>query len=266
MRFGGNIRVGIIGAVLLVLAAFLAPVLASHDPLEQDLTHAFLGPSSGHIFGTDQLGRDIWSRVIYAARTDLVVAAAGALLPAVVGGGLGLFAGYLGGVFKTVLDYVANLVIVLPQYVIVLALVGILGAGIPSILVALLLVDWVNYYRLVSADVGQMRSSDWVRACEDSGLGRIRVVTRHIAPNAVPQFVVFLMSDLVFIILLVVSLSYVGLGIAPPTPEWGSMIADGQAFVLTKWWVVVFPGLAIIVSGLVFTLLGEGISEALNGR
>lgn len=266
LRTGWNLRLGGCLLAVLVLAAALAPVLATHDPSAQDLSSSFRPPSPDHLLGTDQLGRDVWSRVLHAARIDLTVAILGVIAPSVLGGLLGLFAGYFGGVFKTVVDYVVNLVIALPQYVIVLALVGILGAGIPSILIALLLVDWVNYYRLIATESERMRRSAWVLASEDSGVSRVRIALRHIAPNAVPQFIVFMMSDVVFVILLIVSLSYVGLGIQPPTPEWGTMIADGQAFVLSKWWVVVFPGIAIVLSGLAFTLVGEGLSESINQR
>jgi peptide/nickel transport system permease protein len=254
----------IAGAVivsLFVVAAVAAPVICGHDPIQQDLLNGLAPPSAEHFLGTDQLGRDVLSRIVYAARTDLRVGLAAVVLPAVSGTALGLTAGYFGGLLDRAVAYAVDVNLSFPFYVIALALVGVLGSSETAIYVTFALVAWVNYARVVSAVTAGFARDNWVAAARAGGLSQLRVIVRHILPNAVGQIVVILVNDIVFVILAIVTLSYLGLGIQPPTPNWGGMIADGQAFLSTKPWLVLFPGAAVMTVGIGFSLLADGFAD-----
>ncbi|MFC5338041.1 ATP-binding cassette domain-containing protein [Leucobacter denitrificans] len=255
------------GAILFLLivgAAVFAPALAPHSPTAQDLSAGLLPPSAEHLFGTDQLGRDVFSRVLFAARTDLGIAFAAALTPFVVGVTLGLVSGYFGRATDWVISRVTDTVIAFPFYVLVIALVFALGAGAGGIVVAFALVGWVGYARVIRALTASMRDQGWVRAARGGGLSDARVLVRHVLPNVLPQAVVLLATEVVLIMVAIVTLGYLGLGIRPPTPDWGTMIADGQAFVTSHWWLSALPGLAVVVTGIALSLLGDGLGDAMR--
>jgi len=247
---------------LLVVVAILAPVLAPYDPSAQNLTGGLLPPSPEHWFGTDQLGRDILSRMLFAAQVDLRIAVLAAATPFVVGVALGLVAGYVGGWVDAVVGRLVDTVIAFPFYVIVIALVFALGAGETGIYVAFALVGWVGYARVVRGVTRSLRGAGWVEAARGGGLGRARVLWRHVLPHVLPQAVVLLMTEILLIMVAVVTLGYLGLGVQPPTPDWGAMIADGQAFVTTKWWISAIPGLAVVSTGVALSLVGDGLADA----
>lgn len=255
---------GAILFVLIVCAAVLAPVIAPYSPTAQDLQAGLLPPSASHLFGTDQLGRDVFSRVIFAARTDLGIACAAAVTPFIVGVGLGLISGYFGKATDWVISRVTDTVIAFPFYVLVIALVFALGAGAGGIVVAFALVGWVGYARVIRALTASMREQGWVRAARGGGLSDLRVIVRHVLPNVLPQAVVLLATEVVLIMVAIVTLGYLGLGIRPPTPDWGTMIADGQAFVTSHWWLSALPGLAVVVTGIALSLLGDGLGDAMR--
>ena len=255
------------GAIIVAavcLAALLAPLIAPFDPSAQDLLNGLKPPSAEHIMGTDQLGRDVWSRVLFAARTDLSVGVMAVIAPAILGTTLGLIAGYCGGWVQRIVGYLVDINLSFPFYVIALALVAFLGAGVWAVLVTFALVAWVNYAKVVSAVAAGFVNEPWVAAARSGGLSHGRVITKHMLPNAIPQIVVILVNDIVFVILAVVTLSYLGLGIQPPTPDWGAMISDGQAFLSTRPWLVLFPGAAILVTGIGFSLLADGVADRLR--
>jgi peptide/nickel transport system permease protein len=254
--------IGLVMLALLILSAALAPLLATHDPLEQNLTGGLLSPSLEHFFGTDQLGRDIFSRVLYAGQTDLRIAFLAAVTPFVTGVVLGLWSGYFGGWLDYVIGRVVDTVIAFPFYVIVISIVFAVGAGDRGIYIAFALVGWVGYARVVRATTRSMTASGWVAAARGGGLSHARVILRHILPNAMPQAVVLLMTEIIGIMVAVVTLGYLGLGIQPPTPDWGTMINEGQAFVTTKWWISTLPGLAVIYTGITLALVGDGLGDA----
>ncbi|MBX3032195.1 MAG: ABC transporter permease [Chloroflexi bacterium] len=247
---------------LLVLVAVLAPWLATHDPNAQNLTAGLLAPSPEHLFGTDQLGRDIFSRVLHAASTDLRIAVLAAILPFLTGVLLGLVSGYFGGRLDYVIGRIVDTIIAFPFYVIVISIVFAVGAGEGGIYAAFAIVGWVGYARVVRATTASMRASGWVIAARGGGLSDRRVILRHILPNALPQAVVLLMTEIVLIMVAIVTLGYLGLGVQPPTPDWGTMIADGQPFVTTKWWISALPGFAVIYTGIALSLLGDGLADA----
>ncbi|WP_336660524.1 ATP-binding cassette domain-containing protein [Leucobacter sp. USHLN153] len=255
---------GAILTALLLIVAFAAPLLAPHSPTEQQLTGGLLPPSAEHWFGTDQLGRDVLSRMLYAARVDLGVAALAALAPFVIGLTVGLLSGYFGGAVDWVASRVTDTVIAFPFYVIVIALVFALGAGAGGIVVAFALVGWVGYARVIRAMTASLRESGWVRSARGAGLSHARVLLRHVLPNVLPQAVVLLATEIVLIMVAIVTLGYLGLGIRPPTPDWGTMIADAQQFITTQWWLAALPGLAVVLTGIALSLLGDGIGDVLR--
>ena len=256
-------RVWVGAAIVLVyvLIALLAPVLAPHDPLAQDPLDALASPSAMHLLGTDELGRDVLSRLIYAARVDLLVGFLGALLPALVGTLLGAIAGYRGGWRDAVVMRTADVVQAFPTYILIIALVFALGQGVSSILVAFTIIAWVAYARLIRSEILRVRGLDYVLAARAAGLPRRRILWLHVLPNAANQILVYLPSDIVIATLGLAALSFLGLGIRPPTPEWGAMIAAGQPYIRDQWWLATVPGLVVVGFGLGLSLIGEGIEE-----
>jgi peptide/nickel transport system permease protein len=255
---------GIVILGLVLSLAILAPLLTAYDPTAQDLAGILLPPSSQHPLGTDHLGRDVWSRLLYGGRVDMLIGLGAVIAPFVVGTLLGSLAGYYGGRVDAVVTGLMDMVMAFPYYVLIIALVFVLGAGIPSIFVAMALVAWVSYARIVRADVLSAREREYVLATRAAGFSDARILFRHILPNSITQAVVYAMSDIVVIIVGVVTLSYLGLGVPPPAPEWGAMIASGQTFITTQWQLATVPGLVVVLVGLGFALLGDGIAELLE--
>lgn len=267
--FGGN-RVLLIGSVmlgLLVLAAILAPVLSPDDPRAQDVTQALEPPlTPGHPLGTDDLGRDVLSRILYGARADLFVGCGAVLLPLLIGTILGGIAAYRGGWVDLVIMRVVDLVFAFPILVLLLALVFVMGPGIVSIIVAVTIVDWVAYARLSRALVRSEKGKGYVLAAQVGGLPSRRILWRHVLPNVIRQPIVYAFSDAVLVILAITTLGFLGLGIPPPAPDWGTMIADAQPFVGIAWWTAVFPGLAILITGISLFLVSDGLAEGLRSN
>lgn len=247
-----------------VIVAIAAPLIAPHDPLAQDVANVLDDPSSEHLLGTDHLGRDYLSRIIYAARIDLRIAVVAVALAFSVGSLLGCIAGYFGRLGDALIMRVADVVAAIPVTVLVIALVFVLGQGETSIYVAFAAIGWVAYARIVRAEVLVARKQDYVLAARAAGLRPTRILRRHILPNALTQAVTFAMTDVVNVILAIVVLGFLGLGIAPPTPEWGGMIAEGQTMLQSKWHISTLPGLAVVFTGLGFALMGDGLADLLR--
>ncbi|MGZ6545440.1 MAG: ABC transporter permease [Actinomycetota bacterium] len=250
-------------SVLVAMAVF-APLLTSHDPITQDAAHALLGPSSQHLLGTDQLGRDVWARLLYGARIDLEVGFLAVLLPFVIGTAVGCAAGYFGGWIDTVSMRTVDVILAFPFFVLVIAIVFVLGPGTKSIYIAIAITDWVSYTWIVRGDILAAKRHEYILAARALGFGRFRIIGRHLLPNVITQAIVYAMSDVVFAILAIVTLGYLGLGVPPPTPEWGSMIADGQGFITTNWQLATIPGVAVVLTGLGLSLLGDGLTDLLR--
>jgi len=254
--------VSILGTIILL--ALLAPVASWHDPVQQNLLDILQGPSWTHPLGTDELGRDVWARLLYGARTDLRVAFLAVLFPFVLGTAIGLVAGYFGGWVDTLANWFVNVVVAFPFYVLIIALVFVLGPGTRSIYIAITLVGWVSYARIIRGEVLVAKRRDYVLAAKAGGLSDARILFRHLLPNVVTQAIVFAMSDIVLDILAIVTLGYLGLGVQPPTPDWGRMIADGQTFLTTHWELSTIPGIAIIITALGLSLLADGLADLLR--
>jgi peptide/nickel transport system permease protein len=254
----------LIGAVLiaaLIVLALVAPMVSGHDPALNNLAQRLQPPSGQHWFGTDQFGRDLFTRVFVAARIDLLLGLLGALIPAVIGIGLGCAAGYFGRWVGTIVLRLADVIQSFPNYILVIALVLLLGPGPKSFLVGAAISAWVTYARLVRGVVLRIRSNDYIAAAQAAGLGHRRVLTRHVLPNALPQAIVYGASDLVLSLGFLCSLSYLGLGVQPPAIEWGQIIAEGQTFLRTQWWISIAPGLAIIYVGIAVRLIAVGMER-----
>src|SRR3954452_11691098 len=254
--------IAILGAI--VLAALAAPLITRYDPSQQDLLHTLGGPSGTHWLGTDDLGRDTWSRLVYGARTDLRVAFLAVVFPFIIGTLLGLFSGYYGGSVDTLTNWLVNVVVAFPFYVLIIALVFALGSGTRSIYIAITIVGWVSYTRIVRGEVIVAKRREYVLAAQSAGLSNVRILFRHLLPNVITQAIVFAMSDIVLDILAIVTLGYLGLGVQPPTADWGRMIADGQTFITTHWELSTIPGIAIIFAALGLSLLADGLADLLR--
>jgi peptide/nickel transport system permease protein len=248
----------------MIVLAILAPVVAPHDPNLQDLHNILKGPSSKHWLGTDQLGRDVWSRLLYGARTDLRVGFLAVLFPFVIGTTLGCIAGYYGRWSDTILMRLVDVVVAFPFYVLIIAMVFVLGPGTRNIYIAITFVGWVSYARIIRGEILVQKRQEYVLAAQAAGFRDVRIIVRHLIPNVITQAIVFAMSDIVLSILAIVTLGYLGLGVQPPTPDWGSMIAEGQDFLTTKWQLSTIPGVAVVIVGLGLSLLGDGLADLLR--
>ena len=254
------------GAITLawVILAILAPVLTSFDPIKVDVMQALKPPGAEHWFGTDAIGRDVLARTLFAARYDLAMAFFGVVGPIILGTIIGLIAGYLGGRIDAVLMRILEVTVSFPYFVLVIAIVAVLGPGLKSYFISLTLVNWVSYARLVRSQALVLRGADFVLAARGMGFGHSRIMLFHILPNAIVPSIVFVMTDAVLAIVLGSSLGFLGLGVQPPTPEWGAMIADGQTYLTSAWWIAIFPGIAICLLALGLSLTADGLARLLN--
>jgi peptide/nickel transport system permease protein len=249
-----------------VLLALSAGVSAPYHPDGHDLQSFLQPPSWAHPFGTDNFGRDVFSRVIHGARVDLEMGIMGVIWPFMLGTLLGSLAGYFGGVTDMLIMRLVDITLAFPFLVLMIAIIAVLGPGLTSFYIAMALVGWVSYARLVRAQILVLKSSEFILAARNLGYGPLRIIFRHILPNALVPSIVFSMSDIVLVILAGSSISYLGLGVQPPTAEWGVMIAEGKNFMTTAWWITAFPGLAIVFLALGFSLLADGLGERLGIR
>ncbi len=250
----------------LVAAAVLAPVLTPYDSTTQDLDLMLQSPSLSHPFGTDNYGRDVLTRVLHGAAIDLRIGALAVVFPFLFGALAGAAAGYYGGWVDTVVMRTVDVITAVPFLVLVIAIVAFLGPGEINIFIAIGGVGWVTYSRLVRGEVLREKHLEYVAAARALGFRRWRILLGHILPNAIPPAVIFLASDVILVILTTASLGFLGLGVRPPAPEWGMMIAEGREFLSNGWWVATMPGFACMYTGITFILLGDGIADLLRVR
>ena len=241
-------------------------MIAPYHPDAHDLQNVLQPPGWVHPFGTDNFGRDVFSRVIHGARVDLEMGIMGVIWPFMLGTLLGSLAGYFGGVTDMLIMRLVDITLAFPFLVLMIAIIAVLGPGLTSFYIAMALVGWVSYARLVRAQILVLKSSEFILAARNLGYGPLRIIFRHMLPNALVPSIVFSMSDVVLVILAGSSISYLGLGVQPPTAEWGVMIAEGQNFMTTAWWITAFPGFAIVFLALGFSLLADGLGERLGIR
>jgi peptide/nickel transport system permease protein len=249
---------------LIVLAALLAPLIAPYGPNDQDLISALGAPTWSHPFGTDQFGRDVLSRTLFAARLDLQIAFIATVFCFLLGVLLGLFGGYFGGLADQLVGRLVDLVIAFPSIVFIIALIAFLGNNMTNLSIALTVTGWTAYTRISRGEVLTVKSLPYVASARALGYKNVRIIFRHVLPNVVTPAGLFWITDMVGTILLVTSLSYLGLGPQPPTAEWGAIIAEARPFLLEAWWIPLFPGLAIVVTGIGLALLGDGLADRLR--
>ncbi|OMF92878.1 ABC transporter permease [Paenibacillus sp. FSL R7-0273] len=251
---------GIMFAVLILLAVFI-PYISPYDPTEQNLSAFLQPPSAEHWLGTDQLGRDLFTRLIYAARTDLTIMVLAEIIPFCTGIFLGMVAGYYGKWADNVITLITDTFIAFPFYLIVIIVAFASGAGQRGIYITFILVGWIVFARVVRGLSASFREQEWIASAQTLGLSGPRIILRHLLPNVLPQAVVVLMTDMVGLLVAIVTLGYLGIGIAPPTPDWGTMIADGQSFISTAWWLSAVPGFAVVYTGIALSLVGDGLAD-----
>ena len=256
-----------VGASLLLFIAFFAPWLAPYDPIASNVPIALQPPSAAHWAGTDQLGRDVFSRILYGTRVDLAIAFSAVSLSFVIGAVVGSFCGYVGGTLDRVVGRLVDVLMAFPLFVLAMALVAALGNSIENINIATAFINLPFYIRFARAEVNVRRNLGWVEAARASGDSDISVVLRFLLPNILPAMAVQISLNLGWAILNAAGLSFIGLGITPPTAEWGIMVAEGARFITSgHWWLVAFPGLALMLAVLCFNLLGDGLRDILDPR
>ncbi|HEX8374515.1 MAG TPA: nickel transporter permease [Geminicoccaceae bacterium] len=265
-RGNGLAMVGLGIVLALILAALLAPVLAAHSPYDQDLTARLRPPTPEHWFGTDELGRDILSRLLHGARVTLLIVGLVVVIVGPLGLAVGTIAGYAGGWLDVALMRVTDVFLAFPRLVLALAFVAALGPGIENAVIAIAITAWPPYARLARAETLAVRRSDFIAAARLAGASPARIVWGHVVPLCLSSVIVRLTLDMAGIILTAAGLGFLGLGAQPPMPEWGSMISTGRQYMLDAWWVAAVPGLAIVVVSLGFNLLGDGLRDLLDPK
>ena len=247
--------------------ALIGPWLTVHDPLATDSANALRPPSWRFACGTDQVGRDICTRIIHATRLDLFIATSAVVLAILVGSVLGSLAGFFGGWVDRIATWVVDTIMAFPLFVLAMGIVAALGSSVENIIYATAIVNVPFYARTVRAEINQRREAGFVEAARVSGNGSLRVLAYHLFPTTVPQLAVQMTLTMGWAMLNAAALSYIGLGIRPPTPEWGIMVAEGAGFIITgEWWVAFFPGLALVLVVLSLNLLGDGLRDMIDAR
>ena len=257
---------GLFILILLIVMAIFAPWIAPHNPLWGDLPDRLLPPSGKFLLGTDDQGRDIFSRIVFGARTTLYIIGLVAVTAAPIGLLIGTTAGYLGGWVETALMRLTDAFLAYPNLILALAFAAALGAGLENAVLAIAITSWPPYARIARAETLTVRNSDYVAAARMTGAGPLRILFGHIMPMCIPSLIVRVSLDMAGIILIAAGLGFLGLGVAPPQPEWGSMVSEGRSQILEQWWVCTYPGIAICIVSLGFNLIGDGLRDVLDPR
>ena len=256
-----KLLLGTIIIFTLTILAVFAPLLAKYDPNVISIDEAFLAPSSAHLFGTDQLGRDLFSRMLFGARVSLLVGGVSVGITVLIGLLLGSIAGYLGGLWDSLIMRFADIMLCFPAFFLILAIAAVLEPSMLNIILVIGLTGWMGVVRLVRAEILSLKEREFILAARAIGAGNSRIILRHLIPNALGPVIVNAALGVAGAILLESSLSFLGLGIQPPNPSWGNILAESKAVMGAAWWMSLFPGLAILVTVLGFNLIGEGLRE-----
>ena len=258
--------IGIFLISIIIILAVFPKLIATHDPEALDFMKILKAPSSEHYFGTDNYGRDVFSRVVWATRIDIIIGLLAVIVPFISGSILGLLAGYYGKWIDTFLMRILDISMAFPFMVLVIMIVAILGPSLSNLYIAIWLVGWKDYAKLVRSEVLVIKNSEYIQAAKIMGYNDFRILGRHILPNVLSSAIVFATSDIVMCIIAAAGLSFLGLGVQPPTPEWGAIISEGRAYISTAWWITAFPGLFLVIAGVGFSLIGDGISDILRTK
>lgn len=257
---------GLIVLAILILAALLAPWIATHDPYVQNLGNVLQPPGNGHLFGTDELGRDIFSRLIWGARITLTIISLVTIVVGPLGMLVGMVAGYFGGKVDMVMMRITDIFLSFPSLILSLAFVAALGPSLNNAIIAIGLTAWPPIARLARAETMTFRKADYIAAARLQGASSLRIIVKSIMPMCLPSVVIRLTLNMATVILTAAGLGFLGLGAQPPLPEWGAMIATGRRYMIDSWWLVTFPGLSILCVSLAFNLLGDGLRDALDPK
>ncbi|MCY4371212.1 MAG: ABC transporter permease [bacterium] len=258
LYIGGSI------VVLVILAGLLAPWISPYPPNELNLMETLQPPSSDHFFGTDELGRDVFSRVLHGIRLDMAIVLVITYVPLLVGVTLGMLAGYFGGWVDTVVNRAVDIVMAFPFLVVVIAVVAITGPGLVGIFIGVLAVGWALYARLARGEMLVIREQQYMLAAKGLGYSTARILRRHAVPNLIRSPLVFSVADIVLNLLLIAGVSYLGLGVQAPTAELGVIVADGQAHLRVGWWITTLSGLVLVTIGVGFSMLGDALADRLG--
>jgi peptide/nickel transport system permease protein len=253
-------------ALMIVVVGILAPVIATHPPDAAEPTKTLLAPSGAHWFGTDQLGRDVFSRVVSGARVSPVIALLVLVIACAVGIPLGIAAGYFGGAIDDVIMRITDVFLAFPALLLALAIAAVLPPSLGSVTFAVAVTWWPWYTRLIRGQAASVAGRPYVEGARAAGVSHARILFRHVLPNSVTPLIVQVSLDVSAVILTVSALSFLGLGAQDPTPDWGLMVNQGQQYFQTQWWLVTFPGLAILFTAVAFNLLGDGLRDVLDPR
>ena len=257
---------GILGILVILVAVFAPVVTGGVDPTKGVLTDALLPPGGDHLFGTDKLGRDVFARVIYGARTSLVAAFSVVAIAFVVGTVMGILAGYFGKVVDAIIMRIADMMIAFPGMILAIAVAGIMGASIQNAVIAISLVTWPKYARLARSLVLKIRDRDYVAAATVTGSKTMYMLVRYMLPSAITTLVITAATDIGSMMLELAALSFLGFGAVPPTPEWGLMLSEGRAYMTAAPWLMIFPGVAIFIVVTIFNMLGDSLRDILDPR
>ncbi len=259
----------ILGVIIVLFALVLAIFpdrIAPYDPTAVDIRARTKAPSAEHLFGTDNYGRDIFSRVVWGTRIDLSIGFFGVLVPLIVGSIIGLLAAWYGGWIDMILMRISEIMMAFPFTILVIAIITILGTGIFNLYLALWLVGWMSYARLVRAEVMTLKKSEFIEAARVAGFSDARILLRHVLPNVISSSIVFAASDMVMCMLTGASMSFLGLGVQPPTPEWGAILNEGRTYITYASWMTFYPGLVLAVTGVGLSLLGDSLTDILRRK
>jgi peptide/nickel transport system permease protein len=259
-----NLMIGLAIILTLIAIALMAPLLAPYPPQEQDYSRTLQSPSLKHPFGTDNFGRDVFSRALYGARIDLRAGVIAVISPFIIGIVLGSLAGYYGKWIDSGVMRLVDLVQAFPFIVLVIAIVTFMGPGLQNMYIAVAIIAWIVYARLIRGEILVEKNKEYVTAAQAIGGSDWRIISRHVFPNVISSCIVYAMADIALYIGLAAVLSFLGLGARPPTPEWGVMITEGQAFMTTAWWISALPGMAIVITGIALSLIGDGLADVLR--
>ena len=259
-------RIGLAIALLFLVLTVTAPWIAPYDPFDQDLSSALSPPSSDHLFGADQYGRDVLSRVMYGTRTALVAIVVAGGLALTVGGALGLIAGFVGGAADTVIMRIVDVLLAFPYLLLALIIVAALGPSLTNSIIAIGVIYTPQYARLMRGQVLAIQNAEFVWAARSVGATRRRIMLRHVLPNSFSPVAVMATLQAGSVVVETAGLSFLGLGAQPPSPDWGALLADGHSYFLSAWWIATFPGLAIFLVVLGFNLIGDALRDQLDPR
>jgi peptide/nickel transport system permease protein len=261
-----SLNIGLVMILIVLIFALFPQIFTKFDPNQSDADSIMMPPSAEHLFGTDNFGRDVFSRVAWGTRIDLAMGIIAMIVPFFVGSAIGLITGYYGGWIDSLLMRILDIVMSFPFILLVIVIVTIMGPGLTNMFIAIWLVGWRDYARLVRSEVVVVKHHEYIQAAKILGFSEARIIFGHVLPNVVSAALTFAASDIVMCILTGASLSFLGLGAQPPTPEWGALLQNGRAFLTRAWWMSAFPGLAICFAGIGFSMFGDGVSDILRTK